>query len=304
MHLLCFSATWVFLLLTQSGLASGLISSEDKVDCRLCPAGFSCDPANGTLFLCPPGQHSPEGGLQCLACPVDSVCTSGFPHKCGPGKEPSVDHTVCNDCAPGFYSTVCTVQCLQCPAGGYCPDNGTSQPLPCPPGWSSTPGQTHCRSCNDTSLLCGGAVPPRWNQPLHRSSQPITCRPGTYKDTREELACVICPIGHYCVGGVAQPCPAGTYGPKEGLQRLRDCTICPAAPGDPSPSSCAHRVITVKKARPPLMGHLALLEQRGNNWVRQVGQRVRDVEKDASVLQAHQVLACPVLGGDIALLGP
>ena len=79
--------------------------------------------------------------------------------------------------------------------GGYCPDNGMSQPLPCPPGWSSAPGQTHCRSCNDTSLLCGGAVAPRWNQPLHRSSQPITCRPGTYKDTREELACVICPIG-------------------------------------------------------------------------------------------------------------
>lgn len=34
--------------------------------------------------------------------------------------------------------------------------------------------------------------------------------------------------GHYCVGGVALPCPAGTYGPIKGLQRLRDCTICPA----------------------------------------------------------------------------
>lgn len=37
--------------------------------------------------------------------------------------------------------------------------------------------------------------------------------------------------GYYCVGGVAIPCPAGTYGPKEGLQRLRDCTICPAGKG-------------------------------------------------------------------------
>lgn len=34
--------------------------------------------------------------------------------------------------------------------------------------------------------------------------------------------------GHYCVGGVAMPCPAGTYGAQEGLQKLRDCTICPA----------------------------------------------------------------------------
>ncbi len=59
----------------------GLISSEDRVDCRLCPAGFSCDPPHGTLSLCPPGRHSPEGVLQCLTCPVDSVCTSGFPFK-------------------------------------------------------------------------------------------------------------------------------------------------------------------------------------------------------------------------------
>lgn len=34
--------------------------------------------------------------------------------------------------------------------------------------------------------------------------------------------------GHYCVGGVAIPCPAGTYGAQEGLRNLRDCTICPA----------------------------------------------------------------------------
>lgn len=34
--------------------------------------------------------------------------------------------------------------------------------------------------------------------------------------------------GHYCVGGVALPCPAGTYGPQDGLQKLQDCTICPA----------------------------------------------------------------------------
>lgn len=51
------------------------------MDCRLCPAGFQCDPVNGTLSLCPPGQHSPEGVLKCLSCPVDSICTSGFPIK-------------------------------------------------------------------------------------------------------------------------------------------------------------------------------------------------------------------------------
>ncbi|XP_028320851.1 uncharacterized protein LOC114474630 [Gouania willdenowi] len=35
-------------------------------------------------------------------------------------------------------------------------------------------------------------------------------------------------MGYYCVGGVAVPCPAGTYSTKKGLQRPTDCTICPA----------------------------------------------------------------------------
>nr|XP_057935999.1 SCO-spondin isoform X4 [Doryrhamphus excisus] len=173
---------------------------------------------DGSLLLCPPGRHSPEGVLHCLPCPMDSICTFGFAHKCGPGEEPNSDHTECNVCPPGFYSSVCTIHCLQCPAGNYCPESGTSQPLTCPPGWYSTPGQTSCQRCNDTSLLCGAA--PRW-----RSSQPIACGPGTYKHTREDSACIACPVGHYCEGGVAIPCPAGTYGPKEGLT---DCTVCPA----------------------------------------------------------------------------
>lgn len=82
-----------------------------------------------------------------------------------------------------------------CFLGSYCPDSGMSQPLPCPPGWSSTPGQGYCSSCNNTSILCGGAITPRWSQPVHRASQSITCRPGTYKDVTEEFGCMVCPLG-------------------------------------------------------------------------------------------------------------
>lgn len=95
--------------------------------------------------------------------------------------------------------------CPLASTGSYCPDNGTSQPLPCPPGWFSTPGQTYCSSCNDTSSLCGGAVAPRWSQSAHRSSQANTCRAGTYKDMREELVCVICPAG-WCLSLPAAIC--------------------------------------------------------------------------------------------------
>ncbi|KAF7668979.1 hypothetical protein LDENG_00271770 [Lucifuga dentata] len=132
------------------------------------------------------------------------------------------------------------------------------QPLPCPPGWSSTSGQTYCHNCNDTSSLCGGAMAPRWSQPAHRSSQSITCHLGTYKDTKEELACVVCPVGFYCLEGSSQrptsqfmcpqgyyceegsvtphglPCPAGTAGEQLGqtsrtaCKRCREGRFCPA----------------------------------------------------------------------------
>lgn len=224
----------------------GLISSEDGVDCKLCPAGFSCDTATGALYLCPAGQYSPEGVLQCLSCPADYVCTAGFPHKvwihsvakmllnfslipvitwssqCEPGKEPNTGNTECRECPPGFYSTPCTVWCLQCPPGNnkpmfflhlmltnmwatrskhfpgsFCPDSGMFQPLPCPPGSSSALGQTHCQTCNDTSVLCGGAMAPRWSHSVHRSVQPSTCRPGTYKPAKEDLSCITCPRGFF-----------------------------------------------------------------------------------------------------------
>lgn len=66
---------------------------------------------------------------------------------------------------------------------------------------------------------------------------------------------------------------------------LKGFTVWKEARRDRPPSSCAHRAITVKRALPPLTGHLALLVQQENNWVRQVGQRVRDAEKDVFVLQ-------------------
>ncbi|XP_077422977.1 uncharacterized protein LOC144052618 isoform X3 [Vanacampus margaritifer] len=121
-----------------------------------------------------------------------------------------------------------TTHCLQCPTGSYCPSSGTFQPLTCPPGSTSTLGQTSCHRCNDTSSMCGGATPPLWRQSDQRSSQPTACRPGTYKHPQEDSVCIVCPGGHYCDGGVAIPCPAGSYGPKEGLRRVTDCTICPA----------------------------------------------------------------------------
>ncbi|KAG7471369.1 hypothetical protein MATL_G00123830 [Megalops atlanticus] len=112
----------------------------------------------------------------------------------------------------------------------YCPGTGSARPLPCPVGgYTDAPGQQQCRSCNGTSP-CGGT--PLWSRTgAHLGQRPwasATCPPGKHLNREEGPACLLCPLGHYCPGGAAIPCPAGTYGAKEGIQRERDCSLCPA----------------------------------------------------------------------------
>ncbi|CAB1347527.1 unnamed protein product, partial [Coregonus sp. 'balchen'] len=87
---------------------------------------------------------------------------------------------------------------------------------------------------------------------------------------------------------------ARTYGPKEALQR--------AAHVDRAPNSCAHKGITVRRAQRRPTGHLALLALQENNWAKQVEQLAGDVQRDDSVLQALQAMACPVPVGGSAQL--
>lgn len=61
--------------------ASGLVSTDDRVGCKLCPAGFSYDSASGNLTACHSGQYSPEGLTRCLPCPFGFVCIDGFQMK-------------------------------------------------------------------------------------------------------------------------------------------------------------------------------------------------------------------------------
>ncbi|KAK1786529.1 hypothetical protein P4O66_017651 [Electrophorus voltai] len=232
----------------------GLISTDDGVDCRLCPAGFSCEAV--ALTACRNGQYSPEGHTQCLPCPFGFVCVDGFqkkavmasrfsfPHhlaralfQCRPGEEPSLNRSECIQCPQGYFSTLCSAQCELCPAGTYCPYRGMSQPVACGVGqYTDKEGQSSCKSC-EGSVACGGAIgagraggQPRVRAEVQLGSgtkTPVSCPPGTHRDGVGP-GCHPCPLGHYCVGGVAMQCPAGRYGPKEGLQRERDCVMCPA----------------------------------------------------------------------------
>ncbi|XDV32364.1 hypothetical protein PO909_003211 [Leuciscus waleckii] len=181
---------------------------------QICPGNVSAP------RKCPTGMFNPYTGKSSI-----QDC------QCGPGEEPNFNQTECVDCAEGYYSTLCSAQCHLCPTGSHCPYKKMSAPLPCPVGhYSYMPGQTECKKCNGSSVY-RSTVTPVWSRGQshlgQRSRQLISCPPGTYRDG-ERSDCVVCPAGHYCVANIAIQCPAGTYGPKEGLQRERDCAICPA----------------------------------------------------------------------------
>ncbi|MGH0162299.1 UNVERIFIED_CONTAM: hypothetical protein FKN15_067495 [Acipenser sinensis] len=147
-------------------------------------------------------------------------------------------------CPPGSISTEEGAACRPCPAGtscdpgsgSYCPHKATPWPLPCPPGYDTDcPGQKECKSCNGTSHCKGAMLNPWEGGGRVRSSEfgAVSCRPGTYRNSEESPDCLLCPLGYYCPWGTAVRCPAGTYGAKEGLQRERDCSVCPAGAADP-----------------------------------------------------------------------
>ena len=54
----------------------------------------------------------------------------------------------------------------------------------------------------------------------------------------------LCPVGHYCVGGTAVPCPAGRYGGVQGLQTAECEGAC--LPGEHCPAGAARPVLCPK----------------------------------------------------------
>jgi hypothetical protein len=89
-----------------------------------------------------------------------------------------------------------------CAAGSYCPGDGLS--YLCPVGtFGDMDGQTNSScsgDCQDGVVCDAGST-----SPLGRP----------------------CPVGQYCVSGVAYPCPSGTYNNRVGASNSSECTACP-----------------------------------------------------------------------------
>ncbi|XP_077105722.1 uncharacterized protein LOC143764221 isoform X2 [Ranitomeya variabilis] len=203
----------------------GFINLDSGLTCRPCPSGYSCDPTSGLLNPCSPGYYSREGELHCFPCPDGFVCPDGRDWKlCPPGQESAENRTRCVDCPPGFFSTWSSSTCLPCLPGSYCPFAGKIHTVISPTGFLKD-GSGQISSC-----ICSNC-PSTLNVGDHHQSAdlPVTCQPGHYVTTEEQLVCKLCPPGYFCNDGSTKtPCPAGTFSDKEGLLQQNDCILCPA----------------------------------------------------------------------------
>jgi hypothetical protein len=182
-----------------------------------CPSGSYC--LAGEERLCPAGRYqrdlraSSEGS--CRAC-VDAgfFCRIGTasPLMCGgddvfcpagasePVRAPAGQFTE----GPPGARTVATV----CSIGYYCPGDGLA--FQCPAGRYGNASGLLNDSC---SGVCGDGT---------------LCRAGTATAYGQP-----CPVGHYCLRGLALPCPSGTYGPVEGAAGIGQCEPCRAGAYNP-----------------------------------------------------------------------
>ncbi|KAK3560704.1 hypothetical protein QTP86_014744, partial [Hemibagrus guttatus] len=182
-------------------------------------------PASSTGGRCQAGYICPAGSSEPMPCPPGAFCNAtGLALPSGP-------------CAAGYY---CTGEATQskptdgitgdiCPPGSYCAE-GSREPEPCPVGtFSALSGLKHraqCQSCT-AGHYCS-------TRGLRAPTAP--CTQGFYCDESFGINNVSvlqsCPKGYYCPKGTRYatqfPCPAGSYNPKEGMDSLISCLICPA----------------------------------------------------------------------------
>jgi hypothetical protein len=216
---------------------------EDANQCQACPKGFYCPTtglkSNEVTLKCDAGywckgespEKAPDNKTYGVKCPEGNYCPEGTPdpRPCSSGTyQPYIGKMSSDDCLacePGFYcdnpgSNNMTEECNEgyyclgnattpnptdgvtgdvCPAGFFC-EKGSKKPAPCPSGtYMNKTGGTKC----------------------------LDCPPG-YQCTRG-VAADPCKQGYYCTGKTgsnADPCPSGTFGARNSLKQLSECTQC------------------------------------------------------------------------------
>ena len=227
--------------------------------CLGCPAGQYCNsnPPSSITGSCTQGYYCTQNSSS----PTQNICSAGFycpaassiqiPCSAGHYCDISGLYQPAGLCQAGYY---CTLQATTsaptsvgqgggtCSPGYYCP-LGSSTQTPCPIGtFNSASLQSSSTSCSNCtagyycSLLAAtgttggckagfycvtGSVTPTPNSGISPvgsycpilSSSPLSCPAGTYGPVQGLSSCLTCPPGFTCEGGAASPvqCQAGFY---------------------------------------------------------------------------------------------
>jgi len=234
---------------------SGVIGDPHTRQAQVpCEPGAFC--ASGLRYECPPGRAGPMGRETSPQCALD--CLEG--HTCG-WASTSPDPVPCGGAhvfCPPRSGTPTPVSPGRRTDPGQDPAR-RSRELGCPPGSFCAGGeQAPCRAgsfgarVNETSPHCSGpcdpghfcsagSASPRQHQcggsavycPIG-SSAPLPVLPGFFSvgglapaanATRSDVT--VCPVGHFCSGGILRQCPAGVLGNASGLSDPACTRPCP-----------------------------------------------------------------------------
>lgn len=185
-----------------------------------CLAGHKCPQGSATQTACVSGTYQPDAEQEdCLVCPAGSYCDldEAIAEKQSGAAETSHGVVIAKTCLAGYY-------CLE--------GTNTAYQHPCPIGtFSNVTGL-------ELSTQCTKCYPGYYCDALNIIEPPGLCSAGYYcvlQETTHSPSAVTttggpCAQGTYCVEGSSspKPCPKGTYGNRDKLPSLADCTICPA----------------------------------------------------------------------------
>ncbi|XP_051895680.1 uncharacterized protein LOC127583597 [Pristis pectinata] len=169
----------------------------------LCLAGYYCSIPLPQL-PCPAGYYCPEGSQAPVECPVGHYCSQGI-----------VSHE-------GSTWVIGAMKPVKCPLGHREYDGSSRKTFnstcePCPAGYYGNHSDRQiCLECQAGVVCLQGAT--TTDPPSNVTEYELTV-----------FRSYICPKGHYCPNGSAEPipCPVGTYNPSEGRGNVESCLRCP-----------------------------------------------------------------------------
>jgi hypothetical protein len=171
--------------------AAALVTCE-----KPCEAGKMCQLVENTVRMCKTCQINEYGdGQDCQAC--------------GPGKQPTMDQTICEPCPAGKISVFGV--CVDCDLGQESNDD-RSRCNPCTAGEVRSRNMTTCELCAHGKRAEGHVVC-------------SACPPGE-QPVDDQSGCSACPDGQASIAGHCSPCQPG-FQPTEAKDSCASCALTP-----------------------------------------------------------------------------